>query len=331
MRIQFFLLFGLLLIFSNVINAKCIAIKHKKVKSETPKNEFGYRFADANEAASLILSNRNYFENMNQKDLDYRLQKVNATLEEYEQFVKKQLLDYTDKEKKAIENVINDIKKKCYDQGYTLPPVNNIVFIKTTMLEEEDKHIYGYSHGTQIYLGEYFLKFTIEENEYNYLSIIVAHELFHCLTRNNPEFRKAMYNIIGFTVLDQDIDFPKETTDRFLSNPDVEHHDTYVTFNINGEKKECAVILSIFKDFEKVGDNFANAFIGLVPLDDLYTIYDFNDFYEENENYDELNEPEEMMAYYFSYLMYYDINEAKEYISPSIVESIDSYLKSNKY
>lgn len=50
----------------------------------------GYRFADARQAAELLLSNREYYEHMSQNDLNYRMQKQGATLEELLAFAAEQ-------------------------------------------------------------------------------------------------------------------------------------------------------------------------------------------------------------------------------------------------
>ncbi len=42
---------------------------------------FDYRFADAGETAQLLPGNRDYYEQLTQNDLDFRMQKKGATLE----------------------------------------------------------------------------------------------------------------------------------------------------------------------------------------------------------------------------------------------------------
>jgi len=333
MNFRFIFFLGLILLFSNIINAQCVVRKVKKIKSDTCKNELSYRFADANEAADLLLSNRNYFENMNQNDLNYRLHKVNATLEELEEFIKDQVMDFTNKDKAAVDKAITLIKKNCKERGYTLPSIDRIVFVKITTLEENKAK--AYTHGTQIYLGDDLLKMAYEEGDAEYFNHLIAHELFHCITRNNPDFRKDIYSIINFTVLDHDIDFPKETSDHIYSNPDVGHHNAYATFNINGEEKDCVVILAITKDFDEENDNIlSNYTIGLVPLDNLYTIYSYEeasnfwDVFGENTNY--AIDPEEAMADNFGFTLIFGL-DGMEYKTPSIIERIDAYLKSYKH
>ena len=293
---------------------------------------FNYRFADAEEAAELLLSNRAYYENMNQIDLNFRMQKFDATLEELEAFVATQTLDFTEAEKAAIDGAMTGIEATCRERGYALPTVDGIVFAKTAMLEECEAG--AYTHGTQIYLGQYSMEVALSEvPEYvEFFREIVAHELFHCLTRNHPDFRAAMYAILGFTVAEADYDFAPAVRERIISNPDVEHHNSCAAFNINGEMVDCAVVFTTTKPFQKPGDSFFDVMVpGLVPVDDLSTMYTSDDaanFWEVfGENTDYVIDPEEALADNFRYTIVYGL-DGKEYETPEIIEAIDAYLRS---
>jgi len=330
MKLSFSYLFTFILLFSTVINAKCIAHKHKKIIKKIHKKQIHYRFADADEAATLLLSNRNYYDHLNQMDLDYRLKKNNGTLEELEEFTKKQTLNFTEEDKKVVDTIINQINNICKDRGYTLPQTDTIVFAKTTGQEEMDSD--AYTHGNQIYLSENILMMGQEGEDF--VPFVLAHEIFHCLTRNNPDFRRDIYNIIGFTIVDKDFDFPKEISDHIISNPDVEHHNSYASFEINGEMKNCVVVFTTFQPFDKEEIRFLNNMnISLVPIDDLYTIYNSDEasnFFDVlGRNYiSYMIDPEEVMANNFALTIINGLNEFYE--TPYIIESIDAYLKSYK-
>ena len=291
----------------------------------------GYRFADAKEAAQLLLSNRDYYDNLTQNDLNFRLQKLDATLEELEAFAAKQTRDYTDAEKARIDQSMALIQKNCAEWGYTLPPMDDIVFAKTTMREECDAD--AYTHGTQIYLGEGLIKkgFDDDPKDQAHFDTIVAHELFHCLTRNHPDFRAAMYGILGFTVVDDDYEFAPEIRERIISNPDVEHHNSYAAFDINGEMKNCAVVFTTHMPFAKAGDSFFDGMAtGLVPIDDMTTMYtadeaaNFWDVFGRNTDY--VIDPEETLADNFADTMIYGV-DGKDYKTPEIIQAIDKLLK----
>lgn len=291
---------------------------------------FDYRFAGAQEASQLLLSNRSYYDNLTQNDLNFRLQKLDATLEEMETFAAEQTLDWTEEEKAAIDAAMQTIENICEERGYTLPPTDGIIFAKTTMHEECDAN--AYTHGTQIYLSERLVQYGLSDfsDASEYFQEVIAHELFHCLTRNHPDFRRDMYGILGFTVVDEDYDFAPEIDAIIISNPDVEHHNSYASFEINGEMKNCAVIFTGSKPFKKPGDNFFDDMVtGLIPVDDLSVMYTSDDaanFWEVfGENTDYVIDPEETMADNFSDTIVFGFD--REYETPEIIEAIDAYLK----
>jgi len=288
------------------------------------ERRLGFRFADAAEAAELLLANRDYYENLNQMDLDYRMQKKGATLAELEAHAARQTRDYTPEEKETLTGIMADIEQRCKKAGYKLPAINNIVFAKTTM--EEECGAMGYTHGTQIYLnGKFFDRDAVQQAE------IVAHEIFHCLTRNHPDFRKEMYEILGFTVVEKDFDFGPQVRSAMISNPDVERHNSYAAFNIGGKMMNCALVFTTKKPFEKPGDTFfTEMMVGLVPIDDLSFMYDSKEatnFFEVfGRNTDYVIDPEETLADNFAYTIVYGL-DGKDYPSPEIIRAIDALLR----
>ena len=72
---------------------------------------FGYRFADADEGAELMLSNREYYDNLNQNDLRFRLQKLDVSLDEMETVAAAQTRDYTEAERAAIDGAMAQSSK----------------------------------------------------------------------------------------------------------------------------------------------------------------------------------------------------------------------------
>ena len=290
----------------------------------------GYRFADRDEAAALLLGNRGYYENLTRQDLDFRVQKRGATLAELEAFAAAQTLDFTDAEKAAVDGAMAFIEAVCAERGYALPATDGIVFAKTTMAEECG--VAAYTHGAQIYLGQALLGCGVADAEKSrrLFRELVAHELFHCLTRNHPDFRAAMYAVLGFTVEDAEYAFAPAVRDAILSNPDVERHDAHAAFEIDGATRECVVVLTAGRPFEQPGDSFRNEMsTGLVPVDDLSTIYaseeaaNFWDVFGRNTDY--AIDPEEALADNFGYLIVRGPDAPYE--NPEIIAALDACLK----
>ena len=98
----------------------------------------------------MMMANDAYYEGFTQNDLDFRMQKTGASMEEYKAFAKEQVIDFTDEQKKIIDEHMGRIEEIIAEKGYTIPEMEQIVFINTTMKEECDAM--AYTHGTQIYI-----------------------------------------------------------------------------------------------------------------------------------------------------------------------------------
>ena len=299
------------------------------------RHEIAHRYASASEARDLLLSNERYYAGFSQNDLDFRMQKAGATMEEYKRFAAEQTRDFTDKEKEAIDELLAKMANTLTERGYTLPPLDEVTFVKTTMAEECDAE--GYTHGTTIFLSATLLDKQTSKGEVdgdpNYVTTFLWHELFHCLTRCNPSFRADMYKLIHFTVHDADYTLPPIVMEYHISNPDVEHHNSSATFKIDGKDVECFTDWVTTRHFEKEGDNFFTcSTAALVPVDGTNTYYtpdqatNFNEVFGQNTHY--VTDPEECLADNFSLAMTYGTKgpDGNGYKSPEIIEGIIAHL-----
>ena len=304
-----------------------------------------YRLASADETRKLMQANSEYYNKMNQMDIDWRVRKDGSTLEELKTMAYKQTRDWTEAEREFMKTVVSIITDSMNSIGCQLPMPPEIVFAKTTQIEEGGSG--GYTIKNIIFLGEMSIGMcmpnadrTAEENKLTlmWFTELVTHELFHCLSRYSPAFRQKMYEQIGFTVMNQDITFPDDIRERLVTNPDVEHIDNYATFTINGEKRRCELIVLYDKTWAKAraekGDQIAFfEFIRpvLVPLDDMTKVYDTNeisDFWETvGRNTSYVIAPEECMADNFSYAVIRGMNPASPYKSPELIKKIITALK----
>ena len=292
-----------------------------------------YRVADKNEGAELMLANNEYYDGFSQNDLDFRMQKTGASMDEYKAVAETQVLDFTDEQKSIIDKHMGYLEDVIEQKKYQIPEMEQIIFINTTMKEECDAM--AYTHGTQIYIdGNALTKITQQGDEgVKRLDYIFAHELFHCITRCNPDFRSEMYKIIHFTTQKEDFVIPDSVREYFISNPDVEHHNSFATFVIDGKPIDCFTAFVTTKHFEKEGDSFFDsATTALVPIDGSDTYYtpedaeNFDEVFGRNTGY--VVDPEECMADNFGYLMAYGMDgpEGKGYPDPEIIQSIENVL-----
>lgn len=279
-----------------------------------------HRFASASEGIELRMANTDYFENMTQNDLDYRVGKQGATLEEMKAFAQEQGDEFTEAEKQGIEETLDRIATRFQEIGFHYPSDLEIVFVKNKMKDE-----YGavaYTHQNQIYLEGDNLDFMISIP--GLLDGTIAHELFHILSRNDPEFRQQMYAILGFTIAEEP-EFSPEIQAILASNPDVEAFDSYAMFDINGEMTKGVVVTllkSPYRDGVCLVDNFST---GIVPYDDpdtYYTIDEVSNFWDvfgENSNY--VIAAEEGIADNFASAVVYGM-DGRGYQNPEIIQSM---------
>lgn len=292
-------------------------------------NKLNVRFASKEEGQQLILGNTQYYNRLTQVDIDWRARKENATLDELISFAQSQVLDFTQREIDLVMGVVHFIEYRFYQFECKLPLPDEIVFVKTNMKDESNAS--AYTSGNMIFLNAHAL-FGFE----TFIRELIAHELFHCLTRRSPEFRQKMYSLIGFTVMDHDIEFPEHIRRMIMANPDVEHIDNYAEFTIKGEKRKCALITTYGRTWTEASTlqgkparffNCTNTI--LVPLDDLDTrfpIREASDFWEKlgrNTNY--VTAPEECLAVNFSYAIVYGPDQ--DYKSPQLIKAILNALK----
>lgn len=291
-------------------------------------NSLSYRFATRAEAQMLVTDIDHHTSNWTQFDIEFRLQKVDGKKSELLRMAMEETRNWSDEEKDNVKKAFKSIQNQIAKQKFNLPFPEEIIIVKTTQKEEGGST--AYTRKNWIALGERILKAPTDT-----LAQIVVHELFHILTRENHEFKKAMYATIGFNVLDKEIIFPSDISEKQISNPDVSRHDSYATFTINGEKKPCAMILYATKPYNG-GELDEYMQIGLVPLNEefipiqengstvVYPLTAATDFYEVvGNNTDYILDPEEITAENFRYALL----NTSGLKTPQIVDKIKEALR----
>lgn len=310
----------------------CVAIS--TVASWAQSNKFAnsiFRFATRAEAQMLITELDDYTRNWNQFDIDVRLQKPQGRKSALLQFAMDQTLNWSDEEKARISKTMKSLDAEIKKQKYNLEFPKEIVFVKTTQKEEGNAE--AYTRMNWIAIGEEALKSSSDTD----LKYLVAHELFHLLTRQNVHFKKDMYQIIGFEVAEKEILFPSDLAEIRISNPDISRYDSYGTFTIGGQKQYCTMV--IYTDKPYSGNTlFDYLKIGLVPLNGefipvqksgktiIYSLDDAEDFYTQvGKNTSYVINPEEIMADNFAYTLI----GKKDLPNPEIIQKTQKVLKAN--
>lgn len=289
--------------------------------------QINLRFVDAAEAAQLLATEDATTDQWSKFDYEARLGRPGGTKQELIDFISQQARNWSENDKQIMQAAADALNRTINEQHLNLPLPKEIKILKTTMAEEGGAG--GYTRKDYIVIEEKVEKFSPTTAQY-----LLAHELFHILTRNNPDFRQRMYTLIGFSIADREFERPADLRDVLITNPDVNRFDSYATFTIDGEKKPCAMVIYSSKPYEG-GSFFKYLTIGLVPLKDgkpeqkdgktqVYPISRVSDFFEQvgrNTNY--IINPEEILAENFAAVML-DKQQAK---TPELYEKIRVELK----
>ena len=288
---------------------------------------FTAHFATVEEGQQLMRARTLFHEQIADSTLAFFLQKKGGTLEEYIDYSAQQVVAFTPEDMQRVNDTLAWLQNQLEKHGLRLPDPGELTFVSTTM--NEALGAAGYTSEGTIFLGW----FTYKPDRYSdeLFRQIVVHEISHCLSRQYPEYRQALYSLIHFNLLDQDIELPQEIRNQLIANPDVEHHNSYATFTIGGEKKDCYLVFLTDAVFENPGDTFfSGMYSGIVPLDSnkVYRTDEVDDFWDiVGRNTDYAEDPEEIMATNFSYAILGLDDGYAAYKSPEILQGIVDYLK----
>lgn len=269
--------------------------------------QINLHYIDANEARTLLSKEDATTRQWSRFDYEARLGKKGGTRQELMRFIADQARDWSKEDKQRMQEAADSLNShiKALNLSLTLP--QEIRILKTTMAEEGGAG--GYTRMDYIVVEEQIARMKPQQASY-----LLAHELFHVLTRNNPDFREKMYKLIGFNIVPEEFEVPADLRDVVITNPDVNRFDSYARFRIKSEERPCAMLIYANKPYE--GGSFFNYLtIGLMPLKDgkaeqkdgktvIYGIKDAENFFEQvgrNTNY--IINPEEILAENFAFLL----------------------------
>lgn len=287
-------------------------------------------YADSVMAMKLVTENDTFINNLSRFDVLLRLGSPDFTKEDYKSMTAASLQSWTDNEKKRLDSIAGKLNTLIRNNGYRLPLPEGIILVKSDMSTEIGA--LGYTRNKWIALSGKLM-----EMDDNTIQTILAHEIFHVLTRNNLEFKKSMYGVTGFTVSDSELEFPEDIMDLKISNPDVDRFDSYITLTIDGKERKCAMLMCA--DTMAVPDDFNEIFKGrLVMLDENMECISRNGktLTIDSESVPELTQkmggntgytinPEENLADNFSYIMT-DILD-KNLNTPEITVNMKTLMK----
>ena len=192
------------------------------------------RFATAQEGQAVLTTDDAFTRSLSKFDLQSRLKTADAvTLDDWKKSVVQHVRPWQPEEIAAVSESFQRLSKPLGQLRLPLP--KSVLLIRTTGDEESNA---AYTRGAAIILPARVVKYAQGP-----LDKLVAHELFHVLSRHDGALRARLYRIIGFEVREP-IEFPKSLADRRITNPDAPLVDCTIELtNAEGQSVVGAPIL----------------------------------------------------------------------------------------
>jgi hypothetical protein len=168
------------------------------------------RFASPEEGRAILTVDDQFTASLSRFDLQCRLKTdKEVTLADWKHFAAEHVRSWGPAEIDAITQSLERLRKRLADFRLPLPAL--IRLVHTTGEEESNA---AYTRGTSIILPTKVTKYDAMQ-----LDRLLAHELFHLLSRQDGAIRAKLYQIIGFELCDP-IELPPSLAPRRITNPD---------------------------------------------------------------------------------------------------------------
>lgn len=183
-------------------------------------------FASVDKGKDILTRRDAYVERMSPFDRASRLKTDKDVSEaEYLEFIGPHVLAWNDQEKRKISSALESIRGPL--ETLSLPLPDTIYLIRTT---GEQQGGAPYTRANAIVFPEALPKAPAKE-----LRKVIAHEIFHILTRMNPELRHKLYESIGFNYCGEG-ELPEDLKSRKISNPDAPTNEHCIRVVVDGEE-----------------------------------------------------------------------------------------------
>lgn len=211
-------------------------------------------FADVKTGQEILSADDDFSRGLSKFDLQSRLQTDrDVTREDWRKNVVEQVTAWPAEEQEKIKLTVAALKPKL--AAFRLPLPKQILLIRTTGKEESDA---AYTRANAIVLPAAKLR-----HPQPALEALLAHELFHVLSRNDATVRAALYKIVGFTIGDE-VKLPQSLDDRRITNPDAPRLDCYIT--LKNEDQQVTAVPILYATPEKYVAKTARKFFDYITF-----------------------------------------------------------------
>lgn len=208
-----------------------------------------FRFASVEEGQRILAQRDDFVASLSAFDRQARLKTDQPVGEaQFLAFVGRNVEAWTPAEQALVEGVIREVQPALDALGLDGLQID---VVKTTGLEEGNA---PYSRGSAIMIPVSKLP-----RGAGFLRQVIPHEVFHVLSRRDPQLRKALYATIGFTPCGP-VQLPLALRDRRITNPDAPVIDSCIALTAAGKLVRAAPVLYSSADrydVAKGGEMFA--------------------------------------------------------------------------
>jgi hypothetical protein len=228
----------------------CICLLSCRASADVQLGKTTVHFASQSEGRQILTAKDEFIQRLSPFDRSARIKTDKAVSEdELLAFIGRNVAEWSKDETQTMQAAIEALQPLLRDLPLSLPPMVQV--IKTTGREEGNA---AYTRATAIVLPQSELNKRQKD-----LQKLICHELFHILSRQNPELREKLYGIIGFTKCNE-IALPPELARRRITNPDAPRNDHFIRLTIDGhESLAVPILLSRVEtyDVKRGGEFFA--------------------------------------------------------------------------
>lgn len=210
---------------------------------------------DSTEAAIISQKPDAYTNEHSPFDLSIRLNRAEGIKEkDYLSASAKNVRNWPVEEQEQLKAAFASIDLFVKTTGLQLHLPDTVKMIKTTAAEEFGAE--GFTRENRIMLNTNAQPISLH---------LIAHELWHVISRMNPALRNSAYSVFHFKPCNN-IVYKPAMSNRVITNPDCPYLMNYITVTVEGQKKDVALMLYSKNDFQSGYGLDQYAAIGLLAL-----------------------------------------------------------------
>ncbi len=230
-------------------------------------------FVDSLTASKLIttIDDDGLFEQISTLDIEIQMKREQSfpsranAIKEYKNFLSTEVASWTDQDIEILTQIFTDAKRLCDTISPRIFPGGiKLIKIKTNHYGPD---VY-YTKGDIILIPENIFPINNPEN----ILRVMLHEIFHIVSRQNPELKNEIYRLIGFEKAQKPVKLNKMLSDKLLTNPDGVSYQFFIQLD------SILAIPLITSKFGKYRSQNASFFNHLQF--DIYQLQDKGNYYE---------------------------------------------------